>query len=213
VSIAGRPPIAYTDAMKLSPGFFAGMLALILTQLVFVDAAWAAAPDRADRADRAERADRVERVERERKRLEELFIWKMSEELKLSVDTEVAFAEALRGLNREKSVALNELNEALVTLGEATRREKAAGEARLSAAMNRYEKAVRRYGEVPVREVARLKPILGAEVLARYLFAKSQVTEKLLAISTSGSTSGETSSPSGGGDQRSQSPSKDPLKK
>lgn len=175
--------------MRLITWFFAGLTALSLTQLVFVEAAWAATPDRTDRADR---------VERERKRLEELFIWKMSEELKLSVDTEVAFAEALRSLNREKSVALNELNEALVALGEATRREKAAGEASLSLAMNRYEKAVRRYGEVPVREVARLKPILGAEVLARYLFAKSQVTEKLLAISTSGATASESVANIGG---------------
>ncbi|HRK07953.1 MAG TPA: hypothetical protein PLZ57_09320 [Pseudobdellovibrionaceae bacterium] len=174
--------------MKLTPWFFAGIVALGLTQLGFVEAVLAATPDRADRSERMERADRADRVDRERKRLEELFIWKMSEELKLSVDTEVTFAEALRGLNREKSVALTELNEALMALGEATRREKTAGVASLSQAMSRYEKAVRRYGEVPVREVARLKPILGAEVLARYLFAKSQVTEKLLAISTSGAT-------------------------
>lgn len=190
--------------MRLITWFFAGLTALSLTQLVFVEAAWAATPDRTDRADR---------VERERKRLEELFIWKMSEELKLSVDTEVAFAEALRSLNREKSVALNELNEALLALGEVGQRQRTIPSSHLTEAMARYEKAVRRYGDVPVREVARLKPILGTEVTARYLFAKSQVTEKLLAISTSGAAAGEASPLSGSGETRPQSPSKDPLKK
>lgn len=153
-----------------------------------------------------------DRVERERKRLEELFIWKMSEELKLSVDTEVAFAEALRSLNREKSVALNELNAALLALGDATQVAKGASSPRIVKAMDRYEKAVRRYGEFPFREVARLKPILGAEVTARYLFAKSQVTEKLLAISTSGGDLKDSGAPHGPADGQPES-SKQPLRK
>lgn len=134
----------------------------------------------------------TDRVERERKRLEELFIWKMSEELKLSVDTEISFTEALRALNREKAAARLELNDALFSLNQVSGslRGKESGLTRPAKssvdAIRLYEKAMRRYGEIPVREVARLKPILGPEGLARYLVAKSRVTDKLLSISTSG---------------------------
>lgn len=116
-------------------------------------------------------------IERERRRLEELFIWKMSEELRLSVEIETTFAEAIRALNREKHAANMEVSQALMAL------EKSKSPKDREGALKRYEKAWRQYGELPLREVNRMRPILGAEKLGQYLVAKSQMADKLKALS------------------------------
>lgn len=117
-------------------------------------------------------------VERERRRLEEVFIWKMSEELRLSVEIEATFAEAIRALNREKHSANSEVSQSLAALG------KSKSPKDRDLALKRYERAWRNYGELPIREVSRMRPILGSEKLGQYLVAKSQMAERLKALST-----------------------------
>lgn len=124
-------------------------------------------------------------VDRERKRLEELFIWKMTEELKLPVEKEASFSEAVRSLNREKSKANSELASALEDIGRAQSVDKSKVRAATEKAVKRYEKAWRSYGDLPLREVQRLKKILGPELLGQYLLAKAQMAEKLKALSAS----------------------------
>lgn len=121
-------------------------------------------------------------VERERRRLEEVFIWKMSEELRLSVEIETTFAEAIRALNREKHSANSEVAQSLEAL------EKSRSAKDRDHALKRYERAWRTYGELPIREVSRMRPILGSEKLGQYLVAKSQMAEKLKALSTNSSS-------------------------
>lgn len=122
-------------------------------------------------------------VERERRRLEELFIWKMSEELKLPVEIEASFTEAMRLLNREKAKANTELAAALAALEKAQSTKRPAVKTETNKALKRYERAVKTYGELPLREMARLRRILGSERLGRYLIAKSQMAEKLKSMS------------------------------
>lgn len=119
-------------------------------------------------------------VDRERRRLEELFIWKMSEELKLSVETETPFAEAIRDLNRAKF----DVNQALAESLRSIEAAKTAKER--DAALKNHEKAWKKYGELPIKEISRMRPILGTEKLGRYLVSKAQMAEKLKALSTSG---------------------------
>ncbi len=120
-------------------------------------------------------------VDRERRRLEEVFIWKMSEELRLSVEIETTFAEAIRALNREKSLANSEVSQSLFAL------EKSKSSKDRDLALKRYERAWRQYGELPIREVNRMRPILGVEKLGQYLVAKSQMAERLKALSANSS--------------------------
>ena len=122
-------------------------------------------------------------VAREKRRLEELFIWKMSEELKLPVETETSFAEAIRSLNREKAKANLDVAEALIAIDKAQNGDRAKSKVATAKAVSRYEKAWRAYGALPIREVARMRTILGNERLGRYLVAKSQMAEKLKALS------------------------------
>lgn len=123
-------------------------------------------------------------VERERRRLEEVFIWKMSEELRLSVEIETTFAEAIRALNREKHLANSEVSQSLAALG------KSKSPKDRDLALKRYERAWRSYGELPLREVSRMRPILGTEKLGQYLVAKSQMAERLKALSTGSQSAG-----------------------
>ncbi len=124
-----------------------------------------------------------ELVQREKRRLEELFIWKMSEELKLSVETEGAFAEAIRSLNREKAKANVAVAEALNAIDKVQNSDRAKSKKEMEKAVKRYESAWRLYGALPLREVSRLRAILGPEKLGRYLVAKSVMAEKLTALS------------------------------
>lgn len=122
-------------------------------------------------------------VERERRRLEELFISKMSEELKLPVEKEAPFAEAIRSLNREKAKTNLEIERALEALSSAQNLDRKKARLATDKAVKRYEKAWRAYGQLPIREVSRLRSILGLEGVGRYLLAKAQMTEKLKALS------------------------------
>lgn len=122
-------------------------------------------------------------VVEERRRLEELFISKMSEELKLSEKQKSQFAEAIRTLNREKAQANATIAEALVALDKAQSTDRTKSKKETEKAIRKYESAWRKYGALPLREISRLRAILGAEPLGRYLVAKSQMIEKLTAIS------------------------------
>lgn len=124
----------------------------------------------------AQAANEQNLVDREKRRLEELFIWKMSEELKLPVEIESSFAEAIRTLNREKSKSLADIEAALVAIDQAKTKTES------EKAVKRYERAIRKFGDVPIREVSRLRKVLGAERLSRYLVSKSQMAEKLKAM-------------------------------
>ncbi len=117
-------------------------------------------------------------VDRERRRLEELMIWKMSEELKLPILIEAQFTEVIRNLNVEKGRSNNDLATSLIELGQA----KTDKEADL--VLKRFEKAIRRSQQVPLNEFKRLKRLLGPQKLARYFVAKSQMVEKLKALSS-----------------------------
>jgi hypothetical protein len=122
-------------------------------------------------------------VDRERRRLEELFIWKISEELKLPVEMETSFAEAIRSLNREKAKANSDVARALDELNRAQSVNQSKTRTETERAVRKYEQAWKTYGALPLREVSRMRAILGSERLGKYLIAKSQMAEKLKALS------------------------------
>jgi hypothetical protein len=146
-------------------------------------------------------------VDRERRRLEELFIWKISEELKLPVEMETTFAEAIRGLNREKARANADVAKALEELSQAQNANQSKARAETERAVRNYEKAWRAYGALPLREVSRMRAILGSERLGRYLIAKSQMAEKLKALSTREASEKDVQDNEGAGTSRNSSDS------
>lgn len=150
-------------------------------------------------------------VDRERRRLEELFIWKISEELKLPVEMESSFAEAIRSLNREKARANADVAKALDELNQAQSTNRSKARAETERAVRNYEQAWKTYGALPLREVSRMRAILGSERLGKYLIAKSQMAEKLKALSAR-EASEDKDSPHGETDSRRSSSDVAPAK-
>lgn len=116
---------------------------------------------------------------KEGSRLEELFIWKVSEELKLPPKQEQAFADTIRDLNEKRRLANEGLSEAIRQLSRASSR------AERRKALARHRAALRTYHDVQMEELDRLQRLLGDESLARYLVVKSDLSEKLKALLSS----------------------------
>lgn len=124
-------------------------------------ASWAAAPQ-SPAADSKERA-----------RLEELFIWKTSEELRLAPADEQKFTEAIHDLNQRRRAANARMDAALAALASAKTK------AETDKALSEHRAALRDTQAVQTAELDRLRPLLGSEKLAKYIVAKSSILEKL----------------------------------
>lgn len=110
---------------------------------------------------------------KERARLEELFIWKTSEELKLQPADEQKFTDIIHALNKRRRDANARMDAAMDVLAAA--KTKAESEKALSA----HRAALRETQAVQTAELDRLRPLLGPEKLAKYIVTKNSILEKL----------------------------------
>lgn len=108
-----------------------------------------------------------------RNQLEELLIWKMSDELKLSPVEEKKFTDAVKSLNEKKSDLNHSMQESITKMG------KAATAKAKDEELNRYRKILQNYSRVSEEEFDRLKPILGAERMVQYLNIKQDLTNRI----------------------------------
>ncbi|HVK62366.1 MAG TPA: hypothetical protein VM432_12485 [Bdellovibrionales bacterium] len=111
-------------------------------------------------------------------RLEELFIWKASEELRLPPEQEQKFADTIRALNSRRRKASESMEQAIQALSGVKTKQEAE---KLTAA---YKSNLREVHAVQIAELDQLKKIIGAEKLARYLVVKNEITEKLKSLMT-----------------------------
>lgn len=125
---------------------------------------------------------------KERSRLEALFIWKTSEELKLDPATEQKFTEIIQSLNTRRRDANAKMDSALVSLSQA--KSKADAEKALRA----HRSALREVQAVQTAEIDKLQPLLGPEKLAQYITAKASILDKLKTMLSAPGTA--TSAPS-----------------
>lgn len=114
-----------------------------------------------------------------RNQLEELLIWKMSDELKLSSIEEKKFAQILKNLNEEKSTLNQALQSSIEAMGKASTSK--AKEAELS----KYMRLTQNYGKLGEQEIDRLKPLLGVDRLVQYLNIKQDLTNKIKTLLSS----------------------------
>lgn len=115
----------------------------------------------------------IDKAAKERARIEELFIWKASEELKLSASDETKFTEIIRNFNTRRRAANVKMDEALSTLG------KVKTKAEAEKALTQHRSALREMQSLQTGEIDQLKPLLGAQKLAQYLVVKNSILEKL----------------------------------
>ncbi|NUN05124.1 MAG: hypothetical protein HUU57_05125 [Bdellovibrio sp.] len=108
-----------------------------------------------------------------RNQLEELLIWKLSDELKLSPAEEKKFTDIVRQLNTKKA----ELNQSLQTSVEKLGKAKSLKEK--DEELTRYRKVVQSFGRLGEEEFDKLKPVLGSERLAQYLVIKQDLANRI----------------------------------
>jgi hypothetical protein len=118
----------------------------------------------------------IDSAARERSRIEELFIWKASEELKLGAAEEAKFSAAVRSFNAKRRTANAKMDEALAQLA------KAKTKAEADSALNAHRAALRGVQSVQTAELDQLRPLLGSQKLAQYLVVKNSILEKLKSV-------------------------------
>lgn len=111
-------------------------------------------------------------AELKKSHLEDIFIWKMSDELKLTANEEKQFTDIHRALNKKKSELNKKIQESIQSLKEKD------GEAALKA----YKKLIQDYNQLSITEFDSIKNLLGAKKFISYIKIKNELTSKVKSI-------------------------------
>jgi predicted transcriptional regulator len=104
--------------------------------------------------------------------LEDIFIWKMSDELKLSAKEEKSFTEILKKLNKEKS----ELNKKIQMMADDL------NENTSEATLKTYKKLIQDYNNCALKEFEAIQKLLGNKKFVQYLKVKNELSNKMKSI-------------------------------
>lgn len=111
-----------------------------------------------------------------RNRVEELFIWKVSDELKLSVPEEKSFSEMIRGLNQRRSLVNENLQDILKQLAESkTTKDK-------ERLLLEQKRLFRSYNDLSLEEAERIQKLFGIDRAAQYFVIKNDLTNRLKTV-------------------------------
>ncbi len=108
-----------------------------------------------------------------RNRVEELFIWKISDELKLSVPEEKSFSSLIRELNSRRSNLNDQLQKNLKKMslpGSTKEKEKI---------LNVQRKLIKIYNDLSIEELDKIQKLFGSQRTAEYLVMKNDLTSKV----------------------------------
>ncbi len=125
----------------------------------------------------------------EKSKIEELFIWKISDELKLSTKEEKSFSDLFRDLNQKKMILGHSQDETINQLASVTK------DKDRTRFLGDYRKQMQEYDKIQVREFDEMKKLLGPERLAKYIAIKRDLTNKVKTLLTEKSEKKETELP------------------
>lgn len=108
--------------------------------------------------------------------LEELFIWKLSDELKLGPSEEKKFADLVRSLNQKKlegTLKIEQITKEFLT---------AKSDKEKEAILKNLKQVYRNYNSLSLSELDEMKRLLGIQRLATYLEVKQELTAKVKSL-------------------------------
>lgn len=108
-------------------------------------------------------------VEIKKTYLEDIFIWKMSDELKLTVNEEKQFTEINKSLNKKKAEINKKIQHSIQSLNEDDS----------ERALANYKKLIHEYNQLSINEFESIKKLLGRRKFINYLKIKSELTTKV----------------------------------
>ena len=104
--------------------------------------------------------------------LEDIFIWKMSDELKLTAQEERQFTDINKQLNRKKSEINRKIQSSVQSLSEADS----------DIALKKHKKLIQEYNDLSVSEFESIKKLLGTKKFISYLKLKNELNSKVKSI-------------------------------
>lgn len=104
--------------------------------------------------------------------LEDIFIWKMSDELKLTTKEEKQFTEIHKTLNKKKSDLNRQIQEAIQKLDDNSS----------EAELKKYRRLLQDYNQISLMEFDSVKSLLGAKKFVNYVKIKNELTSKVKSI-------------------------------
>ena len=107
--------------------------------------------------------------------LEDIFIWKMSDELKLSIAEERKFSEIQKDLNKRKM----DLNKSIQISIEEMADLKNKSESEINKNLTIHGKLLRKYNQLGVEEFEAMRKLLGPKKLLEYLRIRNDLTNKV----------------------------------
>ena len=114
-----------------------------------------------------------------REKLEDLFLWKVSDQLKLSSKEETEVSKIYKSLSKKKIE-----NSSQLELLASKLRGRTLQSAEAEAWVLDYEKALAEQAKCQLEEFQKLKKVLGSERLLTYLSIKQQFSERLKELLT-----------------------------
>lgn len=112
-------------------------------------------------------------AEEKKNQLEELFIWKTSDELKLSSQEEKKFTDIVKSLNKRKAELNQSLHDSVDKMAVAKTTKEREDE------LARYRKNLSSYNKISEEEFDKLKAVLGTDRLAQYFKIKQDLTGRI----------------------------------
>lgn len=105
--------------------------------------------------------------------MEELFIWKVSDELKLSVPQEKSFSKIIQTLNERRAQVNDNLQDVIRQLAESkTIKEK-------EKLLTEQKRLLRSYNELSLEEAEKVQKLFGIDRTAQYFVLKNDLTNRL----------------------------------
>lgn len=111
-------------------------------------------------------------VELKKTHLEDIFIWKMADELKLTAREERKFTDINKMLNKKKSELNRKIHSSIQNLKEND------GE----PVLKKHKKLIQEYNQLNVSEFELIKTLLGSKKFISYLKIKHELTTKVKSI-------------------------------
>lgn len=103
--------------------------------------------------------------------IEDIFIWRMSDELNLSAGEEKKFTEIHKDLNKKKSDLNKEIQEITQSLSNPD-----------ETKIKHLRKVIQSYNQISLEEFDSMKKLLGLKKFAEYLQVKSELTSRVKSL-------------------------------
>lgn len=112
--------------------------------------------------------------------IEDIFIWRMSDELKLSAAEEKKFTEIHKDLNKKKSDLNKKIQEITQSLSHPD-----------DTKIMHLRKVIQSYNQISIEEFDSMKRLLGLKKFAEYLQIKSELTSRVKSLLSGEKTNGK----------------------